>query len=132
MTEGALKRSGFSTIGGRKAKAEKITTILAAAGRPLNPTDDVLDLGCSSGETSTHLARLARISCADAIDQCPKGTELRFHPVGDTPPLYDQAFDVICNRVIEHFAGVLCPVPQSLLDASDSMQSTLILLLRAR
>lgn len=103
MTEGTHQRLGFSAIGDRKAKAEKIAAILAAAGRPLNPTDDVLDLGCGSGETLTYLAQLARVSCADAIDQRTQGRELPFHVVGETLPFADNAFDVIvANYVIEH------------------------------
>ena len=99
MTEGTHQRLGFSAIGDRKAKAEKIAAILAAAGRPLNPRDNVLDLGCDGGKISARLDRLTRIGCADPIDRRTQGTELRFHPVGDTLPLFDKAFDVICNRV---------------------------------
>ncbi|MGB5773340.1 MAG: hypothetical protein WBP89_01565, partial [Sedimenticolaceae bacterium] len=73
MTVGTQKRLGFSAIGGRKAKAQKIAAILAAAGSPLKPADRVLDLGCGSGEIAARLATLARVSCADAIDQRMQG-----------------------------------------------------------
>ena len=54
MTEGAHKRLGFSAIGGRKAKAERTAAILAAAARPLNPTDAVLDQGCGGDEIAEY------------------------------------------------------------------------------
>ena len=89
---------GFSAIGGRKAKAEKIAAILAAAGRPLKPDDDVLDLGCGSGEIAEHLSALA-----DAIDQRTHGLDLPFHQSTGTLPFPDASFDmVISNHVIKH------------------------------
>ena len=103
MTEGAQKRMGFSAIGGREAKAEKILAILAAADSPLKPADRVLDLGCGSGEIAAQLATIAQVSCADAIDQRTQGKELPFHLVRDTLPFADGAFDiVVSNHVIEH------------------------------
>ena len=103
MTEGAHQRLGFSTIGGRTAKAEKIAAILAAAGRPLNPTDDVLDLGCGSGEIAEHLSTDCKMSCADAEDQRTHGLNLPFHAVGTVLPFPDGSFDVVLsNHVIEH------------------------------
>lgn len=105
MTEGARTRLGFSAIGGRKAKAEKIAAILAAAGRPLNPTDDVLDLGCGSGEIAEHLSASCRIVCADARDQRTQGLALPFHLASEMLPFADASFDVvISNHVIEHTA----------------------------
>lgn len=103
MTEGAQKRLGFSAIGGRKAKAEKISAILAAAGCPLKPDSSVLDLGCGSGEIAAELATLARVSCADAVDQRVLGRDLPFRAVNGKLPFDDGAFDVvISNHVIEH------------------------------
>ncbi|MCB1773747.1 MAG: class I SAM-dependent methyltransferase [Gammaproteobacteria bacterium] len=103
MTEGAQHRLGFSTTGGRRAKAEKILAILAAAGSPLKPAHRVLDLGCGSGEIASHLARYAEVSCADAIDQRTQGQDLPFQVAGDTLPFADHAFDVVVsNHVIEH------------------------------
>ena len=103
MTEGAQKRLGFSAIGGREAKADKIVAILTAAGSPLKPDDQVLDLGCGSGEIAARLAAFARVSCVDAIDQRTQGRQLPFHAIGDTLPFADDTFDVIVsNHVIEH------------------------------
>jgi SAM-dependent methyltransferase len=103
MTEGAHKRLGFSAISGRKAKAEKITAILTAAGRPLNPTDDVLDLGCGSGEIAAHLSSDCRMGCADAEDQRTHGLDLPFHTADAVLPFPDASFDVVLsNHVIEH------------------------------
>ena len=103
MTEGAHTRLGFSAIGGRKAKAEKIAAILAAAGRPLKPTDDVLDLGCGSGEIAEYLDSRARVTCADAQDQRTHGLNLPFHLVVGEMPFAPNQFDVvISNHVIEH------------------------------
>ena len=103
MTEGAHTRLGFSAIGGRKAKAEKIAAILAAAGRPLKPTDDVLDLGCGSGEIAEHLGTKAQVVCADAQDQRTHGRDLPFRLVGNKLPFEHELFDVvISNHVIEH------------------------------
>ena len=108
MTEGAQKRLGFSAIGGREAKAEKIAAILAAAGSPLKPDHQVLDLGCGSGGIAARLAQYARVSCADALDQRTQGRDLPFQPVGDTLPFADDAFDVIVsNHVIEHVPDAL-------------------------
>jgi SAM-dependent methyltransferase len=105
MTEGAQKRLGFSAIGGRKAKAEKIVAILAAAGRPLKADDDVLDLGCGSGEVAAYLARRARVTCADAVDQRTAATDLPFHCAGARLVCADASFDVVVsNHVIEHTA----------------------------
>ena len=105
MTEGAHKRMGFSAIGGRKAKAEKIAAILAAAGSPLKAEHRVLDLGCGSGEIAAHLATLARVECADAIDQRSQGRELPFAIASQTLPFPNASFDVvISNHVIEHTA----------------------------
>ena len=108
MTEGAQKRLGFSAIGGREAKAKKIIAILAAAGRPLKPTQHVLDLGCGSGEIAAHLAEHASVSCADAIDQRIHGRELRFSIATSPLPYPDASFDaVISNHVIEHTADAV-------------------------
>ena len=105
MTEGAQKRVGFSAIEGREAKAEKILAILAAAGRPLKPTQNVLDLGCGSGEIAAHLAMHANVSCADAVDQRIHGRELPFYMATSPLPFGDASFDVvISNHVIEHTA----------------------------
>ena len=60
MTEGAQKRVGFSAIDGREAKAKKILAILAAAGRPLKPTQNVLDLGCGSGEIAAAVSPIRK------------------------------------------------------------------------
>ena len=103
MIQGAHKRLGFSAIGGRQAKAEKIVAILAAAGRPLKPTDELLDLGCGSGEIAEHLSALSTVICADAIDQRTHGLNLPFHQSTGTLPFPDASFDlVISNHVIEH------------------------------
>lgn len=103
MTEGAHTRLGFSAIGGRKAKAEKIAAILAAAGRPLKPTDEVLDLGCGSGEIAEHLGTRAQVVCADAQDQRTQGRDLPFRLVDRELPFEPDRFDVvISNHVIEH------------------------------
>lgn len=105
MTGGAQERLGFSAIGGREAKAEKILAILAAAGSPLKPDDQVLDLGCGSGEIAAVLARHADVSCADAIDQRVQGRELPFHLIDDATDIDERRFDVvISNHVIEHVA----------------------------
>ncbi len=103
MTEGAQNRLGFSAIGGRKAKAEKIAGILAAAGCPLESAHDVLDLGCGSGEIAAHLANLARVTCSDAVDQRVLGRDLPFVAIGRDLPFADAAFDVVVsNHVVEH------------------------------
>ena len=105
MTEGAHKRMGFSAIGGRKAKAEKIAAILAAADHPLKAEHRVLDLGCGSGEIAALLASLARVECADAVDQRTEGRELPFSLATQPLPFNDASFDVvISNHVIEHTA----------------------------
>lgn len=57
MTEGVNERLGFSAVGGREAKAQKIAAILAAAGYPLKPADKVLDLGCGSGAIAATQAK---------------------------------------------------------------------------
>lgn len=103
MTEGEQQRLGFSAVGGRAAKAEKIVAILAAAGCPLNPDDRVLDLGCGSGEIAAHLARLAHVTCADAVDQRVAGRDQPFIQVADGLPVAPAVFDVVLsNHVIEH------------------------------
>lgn len=103
MSEGATNRVGFSAIGGRKAKAEKIAAILAAAGWPLKPDDKVLDLGCGSGEIAAYLADFADLVCADAVDQRTSGRELPFVLADQVERLADASFDVVVsNHVIEH------------------------------
>jgi SAM-dependent methyltransferase len=105
MIEGAQDRLGFSAIGGREAKAKKIFSILAAAGNPLKPTQNALDLDCGSGEIAAHLAMHANVSCADAVDQRVHGRELPFRMAGSPLPFDDASFDVvISNHVIEHTA----------------------------
>lgn len=108
MTEGVQKRLGFSAIGGRKAKAQKIAAVLEAAGHPLQAGTRVLDLGCGSGEIAAHLARFARVSCADARDQRTAGRELPFTTVDRTLAYDGGHFDVvISNHVIEHVPDAL-------------------------
>jgi SAM-dependent methyltransferase len=103
MTEGAHKRLGFSAIGGREAKAVKIAAILAAAGRPLKPTDEVLDLGCGSGEIAEFLSKISKTVCSDVVDQRTTGRKLSFQLSTESLPFADASFDVvISNHVIEH------------------------------
>lgn len=104
MTEGTHKqRVGFSAIGGRTAKAEKIAAILAAAGRPLKRNQKVLDVGCGSGEIAAYLSTMAEVICTDRVDQRTQSVDLPFQPLKDTLPFEDATFDVVVsNHVIEH------------------------------
>jgi 2-polyprenyl-3-methyl-5-hydroxy-6-metoxy-1,4-benzoquinol methylase len=77
--------------------------ILAAAGRPPKPTDEVLDLGAGSGEIAEHLGTLANVVCAEAIDQRVCGSNLPIHVVARTLPFPEARFDVVASdHMIEH------------------------------
>ncbi|MDJ0953676.1 MAG: class I SAM-dependent methyltransferase [Acidimicrobiia bacterium] len=105
MADDEDNRIGFSVVGGRDSKAAKIAAVLAVSGRPLTPGDDVLDLGCGSGEIAAQLAQLSRVVCADRADQRVSGSDLPFREVSDLLPFGDESFDVvISNHVIEHTA----------------------------
>lgn len=103
MSEGAHSRLGFSAIGGREAKGEKIAAILAAAGRQLKATDDVLDVGSGSGEIAEYLSSRCQMVCSDASDQRTHGLALPFEAIAGPLPFADASFDVVLsNHVIEH------------------------------
>ena len=94
-------RVGFSAIEGRRAKAQKIIAILAAANGPLLSGRRILDIG--SGEIADILGNYAQVVTTDVVDQRIRGRDLPFVVAQGQLLFADASFDlVVSSHAIEH------------------------------